>query len=127
MFRCFFPMPFVFGLFQSRCQNRLIRRRLTWGGGRMLPAKKLKTTPTPNKNGSYGMKVGVRTPYFGGSYPICSVNIPVFTEGPRDVDAIRPLILWRVLGACFFANTRGGGLSKLFSKRPICTSASQWR
>ena len=37
---------------------------------------KLKTTPTPNKNGSYGIKGGVRMPYFGGPYAIFSVEIP---------------------------------------------------
>ena len=37
---------------------------------------KLKTTPTPNKNGSYGIRWGVRMPYFGGPYAIISVEIP---------------------------------------------------
>ena len=37
---------------------------------------KLKTTPTPNNNGSYGIKWGVRAPYFGGPYAILSVEIP---------------------------------------------------
>ena len=36
---------------------------------------KLKTTPTPNKNGSYGIKGGVHMPYFGGPYAIFSVEI----------------------------------------------------
>ena len=37
---------------------------------------KSKTTPIPNKNGSYGIKWGVRMPYFGGLYAIFSVEIP---------------------------------------------------
>ena len=40
----------------------------------------LKTTPTPNKNGSYGTKVGVRMLYAikVGSYTIFSVKVPLF-------------------------------------------------
>ena len=64
-----------------------------------------KTTLTPIKNGSYGIKVGVRMPeklvfvchksrfvhqILGESRLIAS-----------DVDATRPLILWHIFGACF--------------------------
>ena len=37
---------------------------------------KLKTTPTPNKNDSYGIKGGVRMPNFWGPYAVFSVEIP---------------------------------------------------
>ena len=36
----------------------------------------LKTTPTPNKNGSYGIKGGVRMPYFWAPHAVFSVEIP---------------------------------------------------
>ena len=78
----------AFGLEASKAQ------RYKWGGrtvvqiGGVLPVlfrqvvrvegsfNKLKTTPTPNKNGSYGIKWGVRMPYFGGPYAIFSVELP---------------------------------------------------
>ena len=41
-----------------------------------LEVNKLKTTPTPNKNGSYGIKGVVRMPYFWGPYAVFSVEIP---------------------------------------------------
>ena len=40
------------------------------------PFNKLKTSPTPNKNGSYGIKGEVRMPYFMGPYAIFSAEIP---------------------------------------------------
>ena len=48
------------------------------------PQNTLKTAPIPNKVSSCCIEVGVRLPYFGGLYAMCSVKIPLFAEGRRD-------------------------------------------
>ena len=73
---------------------------------------KLKTTPTPNKNGSYDIKGGVchKSREF-----VCHKSRfvhHILCANPfisRDLHAMRPLILWHILGACFFANVVAGG------------------
>ena len=40
--------------------------------------QQIKDNPTPNKNCSYGIKGGVRMPYFGGPYALFSVEISWF-------------------------------------------------
>ena len=51
----------------------------------------LKTTPTPNENGSYGVEVGVRVHHTLCESPSIS----------KDFYTARPLILWHVLGSYF--------------------------
>ena len=77
----------------------------------------LKTTPTPNKNGSYGIKVGVCMPE--KSEFVCHKSRfvhHILCESPfisGDFNAIRPLILWHILGAYFLLIWGGAGVVKI--------------
>ena len=72
----------------------------------------LKTTPTPPKNGSHGARVGVRVPQ--KSEFVCHKSRfvhHILCESAfisRDLYAIRPLILWHILGAYFLQIWRVG-------------------
>ena len=55
----------------------------------------LKTAPTPDKNSSYGIKVGVWYAIKVGSYTIYSVRESLYFKG------LTTLILWHLLGAYF--------------------------
>ena len=74
---------------------------------------KLKTTPTPNKNGSYGIDGGgggVRMAYFGS---VCHL----FCRNPlilRDFYARRAPIVWHILGAYFLQIWGGAGGQNCF-------------
>ena len=74
---------------------------------------KLKTTLTPNKNGSYGTKGGGSYAIFWGS--VCHI----FCRNPlilTDSYAIRTPIVWHILGAYFFQMYGGWGWSELLSE-----------
>ena len=72
---------------------------------------KLETTPTPNKNGSYGIKGG------GGSYAIFWGSVcHIFCRNPlilTDFYAIQTPIVWHILGH-IFCKYGGWGWSELF-------------
>ena len=69
--------------------------------------------PHPQENGYiWHEKSGFVSLRSAGSHAIKVCESPCIFA--RDIYAIRPLILWHVLGA-FFAKIGGGGLSKLFS------------
>ena len=77
---------------------------------------KLKTTPTLNKNGSYGMKRG-------GSYAIfLGVRMPYFLSKSLDfnrlVYAIRTPIVWDIFGA-YFLQTWGLVVVRIISEMSI--------
>ena len=72
---------------------------------------KLKTTPTPNKNGSYGIRGGGSYAIFWGS--VCHT----FCRSPfilTDVYAIRTPIVWHILGAYFLQIWGCGGGQNYF-------------
>ena len=73
---------------------------------------KLKTTPTPNKNGSYGIKWGVSMPYFGGPYAIFFCRNPLILT---DFYAIQTPIVWHILGA-YFLQILGVGVVRIIFK-----------
>ena len=62
---------------------------------------KFKTTPTPNKNGSYGIK--------GGARAIFSVENPLILT---DFYAIRTPIVWHIWGA-YFLQIWGVGVGRI--------------
>ena len=78
---------------------------------------KLKTIPTPNNNGSYGIKGGVRMPYFGVRMP-CFLYKSLGFEGllchtdPRYMAYV---------GGIIFANM-GGGSGQKCRARCACES-----
>ena len=80
---------------------------------------KLQTKPTPNKNGSYGIKRGgVCMPHFWGPYAIFSVEIPriqrTFTPyGPP---------LYGTFWGHIFCKYGGWGWSEIFSKHAFLSS-----
>ena len=95
----------------------------------------LKTTPTPSKNGSYGVKVGVRTPQ--KSEFVCYENRfvhHILCESPsisRDLYTIRPLILWRILGSYFLLTWEVGVVEIVFKMstkiKLLGPETAQWR
>ena len=79
------------------------------------PFNKLKTTPTPNKNGSYGIKGGGSYAIFLGS--VCHI----FCRNPlnlTDFYAIRTSIVWHILGA-YFLQIWGVGVVRIIFTGPI--------
>ena len=72
-----------------------------------ISINKLKTTPTPHKNGAYGGSVchiwGVRMPYF--LYKSLDFN---------RFYAIQTPIVWHILGTYFFANMGVGVVRIIF-------------
>ena len=83
----------------------------------LLPPKwpkinKLKTTPTPNKNGSYGVKGGFACHIFG-------VRMPFFCRNPlilTDFYAIQTPIVWHIFGA-YFLPIWGVGVVRIIFKK----------
>ena len=76
---------------------------------------KLKTTPTPNKNGSYGIKGGGFVCHMFGS--VCHI----FCRNPlilTDFYATRTPIVWHILGAFVFANMGVGLVRMIFEVIP---------
>ena len=86
--------------------------QLIWlvGAHEGMNLNKLKTTPIPNKNGSYGIKGGLRTPLFSGS--VCHV----FCRNPlilTDFYAIQTPIVWHNLGGIYFLQIWGVGVVRI--------------
>ena len=77
---------------------------------------KLKTTPTPNKNGSYGIKRGGSHAVFLGPYAIHFCRNTLIL---RDFYAIRTPIVWHILGHILCKHGEWGW-SELFSMCAIC-------
>ena len=97
---------------------------------RRATLNKLRTTPTPNKNGSYGIKGGVRWPYFWGSVCHISCRNPLILT---DFYAIRTP-LYGIFGGHICYRYGGGGgqncfqtLSRNENVRGICMAAAIWQ
>ena len=85
-----------------------------------MPFNKLKTTPTPNKNGSYGITGGLRMTYFWGS--VCHIvcrNLSML----RDSYAIRTPIVWHILGPYFWRIWEVGVVGIVFNH---CFGEEEW-
>ena len=109
---------FITVIIQIYCRKALVE--LALASRHLLPWRLLlnilETTPTPNENGSYGVKAGFRMPrklesvcrQFKkvGSCIAFSVKSPFIS---RDFHAIRPLISWHISGA-YFLLIGGGGV-----------------
>ena len=103
--------PGPLGVFKKLCKKMFVLMfRL------LAVVYKLKTTPTPNKNASYAIKVEVHMPQKPEF--VCHKSRfvhHILCESPfisRDFYAIRPLILWDILGA-YFLLIWGVGLVKI--------------
>ena len=82
---------------------------------------KLKTTPTPNKNGSYGIKGGGSYAIKGGS--VCHI----FCRNPlilTDFYAIQTPFVWHILGAYFLQIWGVGVVRIIFRNGPNTVSES---
>ena len=71
---------------------------------------RVKTTPTPNKNGSYGIQGGVRMPYFG-------VRMPYFLQKSLDFNRLYAIRTpwYGIFWGHIFCKYGGWGWSELFS------------
>ena len=118
---------------QSACKNMLACRGLRVGPSKLrnlpLPSCRefqklniLKTTPTPNKNGSYGVKSGFVCHKSRSSYAIkvgsCttfSVKVPLFQGIFTAYDPSFYGIFWGHI----FANWGGGVVKLVFNNQPM--------
>ena len=108
---CILLQKNAFSCRKIRClaENAFLHKML---GTLQETINKLKTTPTPYKNGSYGIKgEGGLYAIFLGPYAIFSVEIPWFLT---DFYAIRTPNVCHILGA-YFLQIWGWGWSELFS------------
>ena len=101
---------------QGRCATKhpsknLLRRVLETAYEKAPRINKLKTTPTPNKNGSHGIKGGFVCHIFGSVCHIFCRNPLILT----DFYAIRTPIIWHILGA-YFWQIRGLGVVRIIFK-----------
>ena len=89
---------------------------------RVSNVNKLKITPTPNKNGSYGIKGGVRMPYFRGPYATFLQKSLIST----DFYAIQIPFVWHILGACFL-QIWGVGVVRIIYKCRFSAELKNWK